>query len=119
MYDGSLVSTMGRAQIRFNNPATGRAVQLTCRVLNKDVMPILSLTSSVDLGLIEVKDVDPLNYIPNMSRAEDPSEVTTKSALMTKFRQVFNTAEPGRVINGHAIVTDPQVAPEAEPPRRV
>ena len=129
MYDGSLVSTLGRVNLRLTNVSSGRKVVLKCRIVDGDVMPILSLQSSVDLGLIEVKDVDPLDYVPKMFDVGGPRGATkdiggstmplTKSRVLTEFQRVFDTDTPGRVVHGHTIVTDPQIAPVAEPPRRV
>ena len=129
MYDGSLVKTLGRVSLRLTNVSSGRNVVLKCRIVNRDVMPILSLQSSVDLGLIEVKDVDPLDYVPNMSDVAGPREVTeaagnsegplTKASVLAGFKRAFDTDTPGRVVHGHTIVTDPQVTPVVEPPRRV
>ena len=58
MYDGSQVRTVGVAPLRLVNQLTGRAVVLSCRVVPGDVLPILSLNTSVSLGLITVKDVE-------------------------------------------------------------
>ena len=120
MYDGTIVSTLGGANLCLRNDSSGRSIVLKCRVVNRDVIPILSLQSSVDRGLIGVKDVDPLDYVPRVPRQPGaPEEVLTKAGVLTEFKQVFDTAKPGRVVDGHTIVTDPQVAPVAEPPRRV
>ena len=121
MYDGSLVSTLGGVSLRFRKESTGHFVVLRCRVVSGDVMPILSLQSSVDLGLIEVKDVDPLDYVPMVPGATGPDggKGITKAGVLAEFKQVFDTAKPGRVVDGYKIVTDPHVTPVAEPPRRV
>ena len=119
MYDGTLVSTLGKASLRLVNPSSGQRVMLKCRVVDKSVMPIISLISSVDLGLIDVKDVDPLDYVPRGSADEGPTEGLTRAGVMAEFEQVFDASKPGRVIDEYSIVTDPQISPVAEAPRRV
>ena len=121
MYDGSLVRTLGRVNLRLINESSGRPVVLKCRIVNSDVMPILGLQSSVDLGLLEVKNVDPLDYVPKVLDANDTvgGVIMAKADVLTEFEQMVDTATPGWVVQGHTIVTDPQVAPMAEPPRRV
>ena len=119
MYDGTLVSTLGKANLRLMNPSTGRQVTLRCRIVDQSVMPIISLLSSVDLGLIDVKDVDPLDYVPRVSADVGPTGVLTRAGVMNDFQQVFDSSKPGRVVTEYSIVTDPQIPPVAEPPRRV
>ena len=80
MYDGTKVATLGRARLRLQNRSNGRTMSVVCRVISKDASPILSLSSSVDLGLIQVRDVDPLDYLPRVKCNSDDNHV--KSAVV-------------------------------------
>ena len=107
MHDDTLVSTLGKANLRFMNPSSGRRVILKCRIVKHSVMPIISLLSSVELGLINVLDVDPLDYVPHVSADAGPAESLTRAGVMAEFERVFDTSTPGRVVNDYNIVTDP------------
>ena len=163
MYDGSEVATVGRARIRLRNASNGRLCMLTCRVVSKNVSPILSLSSSLDLGLLQVRDVDPLDYLPRMAASggtpvsptsvhsatqhgetvidqssipvrstsvpsgtpsgetmtQQPSSSLTANDVLREYQDVFDTASIGNVLSDYVIVTDPNVRPVADPPRRV
>ena len=163
MYDGSEVATVGRARIRLRNASNGRLCMLTCRVVSKNVSPILSLSSSLDLGLLQVRDVDPLDYLPRMAASggtplgptsvhsetqhgetvtdqssipvrstsvpsgtpsgetvtQQPSSSLTAIDVLREYQDVFDTASIGNVLSDYVIVTDPNVRPVADPPRRV
>ena len=145
MYDGALVTCEGKRSLCFVNPLSRRKHTLQCKVVNSAISSILSLTTSVELGLIDVRDCDPLDYVPvppppaaspavdnatDMGRdltSARPSALTPRSGcesddqsrVKAAYQDVFDKGSVGLVADNYEIVTDPSAVPVVEAPRRV
>ena len=140
MYDGGLVYTDGKAELELSNPVTGRKCVLRCKVVQSAIAPILSLRTSLRLGLIDVKDCDPLDYVyqsgarsspggaspPNPPDPRSPPSAPPaaqaldgRARIIEQYRDVFDKQRVGLVVDNYDLVTDPTVVPTVEPPRRV
>ena len=146
MYDGGLVYTDGKVNLELSNPVTGHTCALQCKVVKAAIAPILSLKTSLRLGLIDVKDCDPLDFVYQSTAGRNLTDVTRtppcppdplnpppsaapaspaaqsrhgRSDIIEQYRDVFDKKRVGLIVDNYDIVTDPTVVPVVEPPRRV
>ena len=63
MYDGGLVYSDGKVDLQLHNPVSGGTFTLRCKVVKEAIAPILSFKTSLRLGLLDVRDCDPLDYV--------------------------------------------------------
>jgi len=108
----SIVSYTGeRKQIagKINLPVwhKGRKKTLTFNVVNGDYQPILSLNTSVMLGIVMLADCDVLSLT-----------ITPQSnAILEQYKDVFEGL--GELPGKYKIIMDERVKPKVHPPRRV
>ena len=132
MYNGAIVSCSGKRPLAFVNPVSQKQCTLTCRVVAGAVSSILSLNTSVHLGLIDIRDCDPLDYVPHVpspptqdppspSRPTDRPKPTEhgESRVKRAYKDVFDRSQVGLVADDYEIVIDPSAIPVVEAPHRV
>ena len=131
MYDGGLVYSDGKVDLQLHNPVSGGTFTLRCKVVKEAIAPILSFKTSLRLGLLDVRDCDPLNYVyrgttpgapADESSAGSPSATPPRderSRLTEEYRDVFDKNRVGLIMDNYEIITDPSAVPVVDAPRRV
>ena len=84
-----------------------RKKTLTFNVVNGDYQPILSLNTSVMLGLVTLADCDVLSLTTSAQN----------NAILEEYKDVFEGL--GELPGEYKIITDERVKPKVHPPRRV
>ena len=116
----------------------GKPTKLTFNITNDDFMPLLSLKTCTEMGLVTINDSDTsVNTLSDNPRAsvssgyvENPQPAPRSSLrkavraavkeridLLTEFKDVFEGL--GELPGEYHIVTDDSVTPVIHPPRRV
>lgn len=111
MYSKSTITTVGTAKIPIINVKNQQPYKLEFKIIKGDYIPIIGLSSSLDMELIEIKPDNVLNVTAN-------KQELTKEAVLHEYADVFNN-ELGCMKGQIHLNTDPNVIPTVAPPRRI
>ena len=113
-YNGTREKSLG--QCKLSVVRKGVKHRLVFNVLQGKYTPILSLDASEGMGVLKIKDSDPLNYVYNTHEAVKAKKLTA-CAVKAEYPDVFQGLE--RLKDSYSIEIDESVRPVVHAPRRV
>ena len=108
-YNGTREKSLGQCKLFVVRK--GVKHRLVFNVLQGKYTPILSLDTSEGMGVLKIKDSDPLDYVYNTHEAVQAKKLTTE------YPDVFQGL--GRLKDSYSIEIDESVRPVVHAPRRV
>ena len=110
-YVGTREKALG--QYKLSVVRKGVKHRITFNVLQGKYTPILSLDASEGMGLLKIKDCDPLDYVCTVNDSSKLTEINEKA----EYADVFHGL--GRLKDSYSIQIDDSIRPVVHSPRRV
>ena len=113
-YNGTREKALGQSKLSVVRK--GVKHRLVFNDLQGTYTPILSLDASEGMGVLKIKDSDPLDYVYNTHEAVQAKKLTD-CTMKAEYPDVFQGL--GRLKDSYSIETDESVRPVVHTPRRV
>ena len=110
-YVGTREKALG--QCKLSVVRKGVKHRITFNVLQGKYTPILSLDASEGMGLLKIKDCDPLDYVCTVNESSKLTEIDLKAEYADVFRGL------GRLKDSYSIEIDDSIRPVVHAPRRI
>ena len=100
-------------QCKLSVVGKGVKHRITFNVLQSKYTPILSLDASEGMGLLKIKDYDPLDYVCTVNDSSKLTEINVKAEYADVFQGL------GRLKDSYSIQIDDSIRPVVHSHRRV
>ena len=114
-YSRDSIQTLGETM--FKCCSAGKTYNLKFHVIEKAAKPLIGLQDSLNLRLIQVKDIQEIKIVDPSSKTIRPCPTLTKAVIPDEYKDLFD-GELGELPIRYKMKLNSEVKPVVRPPRR-